>query len=76
MASDIFEHMDSNIFEHMASNIFEDSYGFPGLTNTLADSLSRKFMPGEADWALPKALESAEEVKLTTRGNTPRGSMG
>ena len=55
----------------------------PGLSNVLADSLSRKFMPGEADWVLPPALEDVEEVKLPTRGAdyyiidyTPRGSMG
>mgnify|MGYP000034547704 CR=1 FL=1 len=55
----------------------------PGLTNTLADALSRKFEPGETNWILPKELEDVTEVKLTTRtadyytvDYTPRGTAG
>ena len=54
-----------------------------GLANALADEPSRKFMPGEAEWVLPKALGSVDEVKLTTRAadeyvidSTPRGYVG
>ena len=55
----------------------------PGLTNTLADALSRKFEPSDAIWVLPKELEGVTEVKLPTRtasyytvDYTPRGSVG
>ena len=55
----------------------------PGLSNVLADSLSRKFMPSEANWTLPEELQDVEEFKLPTReasyyiiDYTPRGSLG
>ena len=55
----------------------------PGLTNTLADALTREFEPGDAIWVLPKELEGVTEVKLPTRtaayytvDYTSRGSVG
>ena len=55
----------------------------PGLTNTLADALSRKFEPSDAVWVLPKELEGVTEVELPTRtaayytvDYTPCGSVG
>ena len=54
-----------------------------GLTNTVADALSRQFEPGVVDWQLPSELIGVEQVQLPTRSEgyyivpySPRDSGG
>ena len=54
-----------------------------GLTNTVADALSRQFEPGVVDWQLPSELVGVERVLLPTRSEgydivpySPRDSGG
>ena len=55
----------------------------PGLTNTVADVLSRRNDPAKQPWQLPAELQEVEETKLPTRDASyykvpyaGRGSVG
>ena len=40
----------------------------PGITNVLADTLSRRYDPSKQDkWQLPAELENVEQTRLPTR---------
>ena len=61
------------------------AYHIAGLTNVLADALSRQHDPNKSDWQLPEQLKVVERIALPTRGDdyylmaySPRasGAMG
>ena len=61
---------------HAATNV-------PGLTNTVADMLSRRRDPAKQPWSLPEALKGVPRTKLSTRDSkyylvpyAGRGSLG